>query len=279
MISWQRILKEEIYSPDFELIDDNDKYIIDGVKSSYNAKLVDDETLKEILDGAYQAGFKLGKRRYSSKTVYVLYKSYKNAYCVFQFSVKPETIMVCEVAYGNDSITALNPKAKKSKYFTTLYNKFDKTLPLEFLNTDIDKSELQEQVFIEINNEYKWDDYFDYVYSFMMFMLDKLNLDSEVFLEESKNEIEEEEKFKDFKESILSINDNIKIEQSDNKISKDIIINISWKNDYDSQSKEHELLCSIINQFVDSLKQKEYSVEIEKYRSNKIFNRSLFIKY
>ena len=49
MISWQKILREETFSPDFELISDNDKFIIDGVRSSYKANLTASyEQVKEI---------------------------------------------------------------------------------------------------------------------------------------------------------------------------------------------------------------------------------------
>lgn len=284
MISWQKILREETFSSDFELIEDNDKYIIDGVRASYKANLTaNSEQLKEILDGAYKAGFKLAKRRYTAKTVYVLVKYYKNACCIFQFSIQPDVLMVCEVAYGIGG-DALSPTAKKSKYFATIFNQFDKNLPLEFMNTNINKETLLNDIFIQIKDEYIWYEYFDYIYSFMLYMLEQLNGDSELFLEESLQEekVLEDEKTEitEFIKSLESYNENIKVELKINKIINEYVINILWEDDYDNQNDEvKESLNIIITNFLDSIKDDVSDIESQRARTKIKFNRTLFIKY
>lgn len=284
MISWQKILREETFSSDFELIEDNDKYIIDGVRASYKANLTaNSEQLKEILDGAYKAGFKLAKRRYTSKTVYVLVKYYKNACCIFQFSIQPDVLMVCEVAYGIGS-DALSSTAKKSKYFATIFNQFDKNLPLEFMNTNINKETLLNDIFIQIKDEYIWSEYFDYKYSFMVYMLEQLNGGSELFLEESLQEekvIEDEKtEITEFIKSLESYNENIKVELKINKIINEYVINILWEDDYDNQNDEvKESLNIIITNFLDSIKDDVSDIESHRARTKIKFNRTLFIKY
>lgn len=282
MISWQRILREETFSPDFELISDNDKFIIDGVRSSYKANLTASyEQVKEILDGAFEAGFKLAKRRFTSKTVYVLVKSYKNSHIIFQLSIQPEVLLACEVAYGISG-EELYPTAKKSRYFTTIYNTFDKTLPLEFMDVEIDKEMLSNDVHIQIRDEYQWSDYFDYMYSFMIVMLEKLNDDAEVFLEESLQESKEEvknPKIEDFIKEVQNFDSRIRVELKENLIKKEYYIYIEWKDGYfDSDEEIKNRLNTIITNFYDSMND-EASVDLTRTRTNRYLSRTFFIKY
>lgn len=278
MNTWQKILREEIFHSDFELDSDNDKYIVDGVMSSYKEKLTaNPEQVKEILDGAYQAGFKLEKRRYTSKTVFVLTKPHRNAYLVFQFSIQKDTLMACDVSYGS-----VDPKAKKSKYFPTIYNMFDKTLPLYFMETDILKENLQDDYHIQIKDEYQWSDYFDYVYSFMIYMLEQLNdEDSEVYLEETLNEeIKEKSIHEIFLEQIKDFNNNIRTELTENKAKKEVVLYIEWIDDFVDQTDEvKKTLNTIINEFIESFDKTSTEIEINRARTNLRFVRTIFIKY
>ena len=282
MISWQKILREETFSPDFELISDNDKFIIDGVISSYKAHVTANyEQVKEILDGAFEAGFKLAKRRFTSKTVYVLIKSYKNAHIIFQLSIQPDVLLSCEVSYGLSG-EELYPSAKKSRYFTTIYNTFDKTLPLEFMDVEIDKELLSNDVHIQIRDEYQWSDYFDYMYSFMIVMLEKLNDDAEVFLEESLQESKEEvknPKIEDFIKEVQNFDSRIRVELKENLIKKEYYIYIEWKDGYfDSDEEIKNRLNTIITNFYDSMND-EASVDLTRTRTNRYLSRTFFIKY
>lgn len=277
MISWQKILREETFSPDFELISDNDKFIIDGVRSSYKANLTASyEQVKEILDGAFEAGFKLAKRRFTSKTVYVLVKSYKNSHIIFQLSIQPEVLLACEVAYGISG-EELYPTAKKSRYFTTIYNTFDKTLPLEFMDVEM----LSNDVHIQIRDEYQWSDYFDYMYSFMIVMLEKLN-DTDVFLEESLQESKEEvknPKIEDFIKEVQNFDSRIRVELKENLIKKEYYIYIEWKDGYFELIEEiKNRLNTIITNFYDSMND-EASVDLTRARTNRYLSRTFFIKY
>lgn len=282
MSTWQKILREEIFSHDFEISDDNDKYIVDGVRSSYKANLTaSQEQTKEILDGAYKAGFKLAKRRFSSKTIYVLMKSYRNAHLIVQFSIQPNVLFVCEVTYGFSG-EELYTTAKKSKYFSKVYESFDKTLPLDFMNVNIDKELLDDNTIIKISSEYNWEEYFDYVYSFMVIMLEKLNDDSEeLFLEESAilEESEKEyNKFDSFIDEIKNYNSNIRVEFKNGV--KEKTIYIDWSDDYNNQSDESKnTLNTIISEFIEDIKNEGASVDVHRVRSKINFIRTIFIKY
>ena len=283
MISWQKILREETFSPDFELISDNDKYIIDGVRSSYKADIIATyEQVKEILDGAFKAGFRLARRRFTSKTVYVLIKSYKNAHIIFQLSVQKNVLLACEVSYGISG-EELYPTSKKSRYFTTIFNTFDKTLPLEFMDVDISKELLSDAVHIQIKDEYQWSEYFDYMYSFMVIMLEKLNDDTEYFLEESLQESKEEEqeypKIEEFIKEIKEFDSRIRVEVKPNLIKKEYVIYIEWKDNYFELEEEiKNRLNTIITNFYDSMKD-DASVDLTRARTNRYLSRTIFIKY
>lgn len=283
MISWQKILREETFSLDFELISDNDMYIVDGVRSSYKADITASyDQVKEILDGAFKAGFKLAKRRFTSKTVYVLIKSYRNAHIIFQLSIQKNVLLACEVSYGISG-DELYPNSKKSRYFTTIYNTFDKTLPLDFMDVNIDKNMLSDEVHIQIRDEFEWSEYFDYMYSFMVVMLDKLNDSADVFLEESLQESKEEEKqnpkIESFIKEVSEFDSRIRIDLKTNIIKEEYLIFIEWRDGYyEVQDEIKNRLNTIITNFYDSIKE-ESSVDLHRSRTNKIFNRTIFIKY
>lgn len=281
MISWQKILREETYSNDFELIEDNDAYIVDGVVESYKSKITATSSqVKEILDGAFKAGFQLAKRRYSSKVVYVLSKSYKNAHMVIQLSVQPDVLFVCELTYGLHG-DELKPTAKKSKYFPIVYDTFDKNLPLEFMNVDV-KDQLTDKTHIQVVHEYDWEAYFDYVYSFMVVMLTKLNTeDTEVFLEESVKEAvvkQEETVFDVFFGKLRDFNKNITIQQKHSQ--KESVVFIEWREGYRDLSDEIKNEVNItIDQFKQELIEQGATVDIHRARSNLYLARTIFIKY
>lgn len=285
MITWQKILREEVNSADFELIEDNDKYVVDGVMNSYKAKLTaHPEQVKEILDGAYKAGFVLTKRRYTSKTIFVLNKAFKNANMMIQFSVQPGVLFVCEIVYGTNGDEQF-PTAKKSKYFPVVFNEFDKTLPLEFMQVTVDKDKLKDEYAVQVKHEYEWDQFFDYVYSFMIVMLEKLNdPDKETYLEESviseSEELKENNKVDALIASLKEFNSEIRIEEQKNLVKNELCLFVEWHDGYYEQSDETKNnLNTIIVNFEESIKDEVKEINISRARTFLRFVRTIFIKY
>lgn len=284
MISWKKILKEEVmFSSDFELQDNNDKFVIDSVIESYKEKIAAHPIqVKEILDGAHLAGFKLGKRRFSSKTVFVLYKSYKNAHLVFQFSIKQNTFLACEIAYGKSSDEGLQPIAKKSKYFPTVWNTFDKSLPLDFMNPNEVKEKLQDDVFISIKDEYEnWSEFFNYVYYFMVCMLDKLNDDEIEYLSENIVKSNEEiNKNKLFTDGLRLLYPEMRIEINDKMFKNELMIFLDLLlSDIENSLEIVNDLNTHIEEFKNYTEKDGAKVSIDRGRSKTHFIRSIFIKY
>jgi hypothetical protein len=150
------------------------------------------------------------------------------------------------------------------------------------MDVEIDKEMLSNDVHIQIRDEYQWSDYFDYMYSFMIVMLEKLNDDAEVFLEESLQESKEEvknPKIEDFIKEVQNFDSRIRVELKENLIKKEYYIYIEWKDGYfDSDEEIKNRLNTIITNFYDSMND-EASVDLTRARTNRYLSRTFFIKY
>ena len=140
---------------------------------------------------------------------------------------------------------------------------------------------LSNDVHIQIRDEYQWSDYFDYMYSFMIVMLEKLN-DTDVFLEESLQESKEEvknPKIEDFIKEVQNFDSRIRVELKENLIKKEYYIYIEWKDGYFELIEEiKNRLNTIITNFYDSMND-EASVDLTRARTNRYLSRTFFIKY